>query len=154
MKIIVAPTDFSAVSLNAVDYATDMACMIGAKLILLHVYTIPIPVSEVPMPVLNVEEMEDNARVQLDRLNKTLSQRTGGRITIQNEVQGGNVVDIIMEYCDKIQPYAIVMGAEGANKIERFLFGGETVKSLKKLKWPLIVIPPLASFKNIRKIGI
>jgi len=34
MKTIIAPTDFSAVSLNAVNYAADMAQDINAELIL------------------------------------------------------------------------------------------------------------------------
>jgi nucleotide-binding universal stress UspA family protein len=48
MRTIIAPTDFSAVSLNAVNYAADLAVAINAELILLHVVQIPITVSEIP----------------------------------------------------------------------------------------------------------
>jgi nucleotide-binding universal stress UspA family protein len=37
MQTIVTPTNFSAASLNAVNYAADMACVIGANLSLLNV---------------------------------------------------------------------------------------------------------------------
>ena len=45
MRTIVAPTDFSSVSINALNYAADLAAAIEADLILLHVVQIPITVS-------------------------------------------------------------------------------------------------------------
>ena len=49
MKLIIAPTDFSAISDNAIKYATDMAAAMGANLMLVNVYQIPISFSEVPL---------------------------------------------------------------------------------------------------------
>jgi len=45
MRTIVAPTVFSSVSINALNYAADLAAAIEADLILLHVVQIPITVS-------------------------------------------------------------------------------------------------------------
>ena len=45
------------------------------------------------------------------------------------------------------------MGAEKTSALERVLFGGRTVEALKQLEWPLIIVPPNAVFRNIRKIG-
>ncbi len=42
MKTILAPTDFSASSINAVDYAADMALAIKAQLILINAVQFPI----------------------------------------------------------------------------------------------------------------
>jgi len=62
MRTIIAPTDFSPVSINAVNYAADMACMLRANLTLFHVYPIPQPVSEVPVTEYNIEQIESDAR--------------------------------------------------------------------------------------------
>ena len=62
MKTIIAATDFSPNSENAVHYAADMATVLGAELHLLHVYSIPIPVSEVPIPVVDAKEIEEARR--------------------------------------------------------------------------------------------
>ena len=54
MKTIIIPTDFSGNALYAAYYALDLAAMIGARLNLLHVYTLPVQVSEIPIaPVLD-----------------------------------------------------------------------------------------------------
>ncbi len=41
MKTIIAPTDFSDVSLNAVYYAADMASTVNANLLILHATEAP-----------------------------------------------------------------------------------------------------------------
>jgi nucleotide-binding universal stress UspA family protein len=68
-------------------------------------------------------------------------------------VREGDVTNEIEDYCTKVNPYAIVIGAESASALERFLAMGETVRLLQHLHWPLIIVPPSANFKGIRKIG-
>jgi nucleotide-binding universal stress UspA family protein len=153
MKPIIAPTDFSAVSLNAVNYAADMAAMLGLHLNLLHVYAIPVAVSEVPVPVFNADELDAEARNKLEELRDKLLTRTGGRIAINTEVRAGSVLPEIIAYSAKTKPYAVVMGAETTTPVERIFFGGKTVEALKMLEWPLIVVPPGVVFRNIRKVG-
>ena len=78
MKTIIAPTDFSPNSENAVLYAADMALQFDAKLCLLHVYSIPIPVSEVPVPAIDARQMEKDALEQLEKIKAKLISRTNG----------------------------------------------------------------------------
>src|SRR5688572_13745632 len=99
---IVAPTDFSGVSLNAVNYAADMACMLRVNLILLHVYAVPVAVSEIPVPVLDLNELETDAVRNLNALKEKLLARTGGRIAIHTVVRPGNVLTEIISYCSII----------------------------------------------------
>ena len=153
MKPIVAPTDFSAVSLNAVNYAADMASMLGVNLNLLHVIEVPVPVIEMPVPGVDLTELEQDAASTFDRLKEKLLARTGGRITIHSAIKLGNVLTQIISYCTSVKPRAVIMGAEKTSALERALFGGRTVESLKQLEWPLIIVPPNAVFRNIRKIG-
>ena len=42
MQTIIAPTDFSNISLNAVNYAADMAMALNANLLILHAIELPI----------------------------------------------------------------------------------------------------------------
>ncbi len=153
MKPIVAPTDFSPVSANAVNYAADMAAMLGMSLNLLHVYAIPVPVSEVPAPVVNVRDLEADATAKLDALKDKLLTRTMGKIGIRTDVRPGNILPEIISYCKEIKPHAVVMGAESSSAFERVFFGGKTMEALKQMEFPLIVVPPNVSFSNIRKIG-
>jgi nucleotide-binding universal stress UspA family protein len=153
MKTIVATTDFSPVSINAVHYAADMANMLGLRLDLLYVYAIPVPVSEVPIPF-NVEQAEDAANTLLNKLKEDLLKRTSSRLSIRTAIKGGDTVSEIKKYCETVKPHTVVMGSETANVIERFLIGGKTLGAVRRLKWPLLIVPPEASFKNIRKVGM
>lgn len=154
MKTIIAPTDFSANSLNAVDYAADMANMLGAHLTLFHVYAIPTPATEMPIPNYDVEALATAADTEIQKLKDNLLSRLNDRLIIYTETRPGYVITELETYADSVKPFAVVMGAESAGAFERFLFGGKTIEAVKDLAWPLIIVPPTARFTNIRKVGL
>ena len=155
MKTIVVPTDFSTISLNAVNYAADLACVIGTNLSLIHVCIIPITLSEVPPPTINMEELVTDAEEKIRELKEKINYRLGEKLTIYTVVKQGDVVSEIDEYCNTVNPYAVVMGAESYGAFERFLIGGgKTISSMRKLSWPLIVVPPEVKFVSMKKIGL
>ena len=53
-----------------------------------------------------------------------------------------------------MRPYAVVMGAESAGGFQRLLFGGKTLNAIRRLQWPLIIVPPTVRFRSIKKIGL
>ena len=154
MRTIIAPTDFSPVSINAVNYAADMACMLRANLTLFHVYPIPQPVSEVPITEYSIEQMESDAKRKINALKEDLLDRTGERIIIHNELRAGDVLSNLTGYCAEVMPYAVVMGAESLGGLERFILGGKTTGAVERLESPLFIVPATAKFKRIAKIGL
>ncbi len=154
MKTIIAPTDFSAASLNAVNYAADMACVIGTGLSLLHVCPIPVSFTDVPAPAYSTAELVANAEEQMKVLAENILHRTKDRIKITTGVKQGDVVLGIDELCHNVNPYAVVMATESNSVFERFLFGGKTINAVRQLAWPLIVVPPTVQFTSIKKIGL
>ena len=153
MKVIIAPTDFSEISINAVNYAADLAVTIHAGLALLHVYQVPVNYSEVPLPATILSDTE-NAIAKIEKLKEKLTERTRAEIKIYTEVQIGSVITVLRDYCKDLKPYAVVMGAQGAGAVERFLFGSNTISAMKHLSWPLIVVPAEAKYTRIKKIGL
>lgn len=154
MKTIIVPTDFSEVSLNAVYYAADMACVIHTDLSLIHVCPIPVVLSEVPVPPYTLAELVDDAKEKMTLLKEEVMNRTGKRIKITTTVKTGEPVHGIYEHCDAMNTYAIVMGVEDSGAFDRFLFGSKTISAIKELVWPVIVVPPGVKFTSISKIGL
>lgn len=154
MKTIVAPTDFSSLSVNAVNYAADLTCIIGMDLALVHVCQIPMAFNEVPVPESRIDDIIKNAEEKMKLLKEDLLTRTRERINIATEIKMGNVVHEIAEYCTAVNTYAVIMGTESANAFERFLSGGKTISAIKQFSWPIIVVPPEAKFESLRKIGL
>jgi nucleotide-binding universal stress UspA family protein len=56
--------------------------------------------------------------------------------------------------CNKICPFAVVMGTKGTSGIEKVLFGSNTLTAIRHLTWPVICVPPGKTFgTGIKKIG-
>jgi nucleotide-binding universal stress UspA family protein len=155
MKTIIVPTDFSPVATNAMNYAADMALGINASLLLLHVYQVPVSMTDVPVVIVSAEEMKKSSEEKLEELKQSLTHITSGKIKIYTEVKMGDVADELENLCKNIRPFAVVMGTKGASGIERILFGSTTLTAIRHLTWPVIVVPPGKEYgKGIKKIGL
>ena len=154
MKTIIAAVDFSANAENAANYAADMAAQSGHQLLLAHVCTFPLSVTEMPVVFYNMEDLVEDARQQLEKLRDALLTRTNGRISISTVVKQGDIVGELRDCCFENNTYAIVMGREEMGAFERFLIGSRTVTGIRQMPCPVVAVPPGASFRGIRNIGI
>ena len=154
MKTIIVATDFSPVSTNAMNFATDMALAIDASLLLFNAYNIPVSYSDVPIVLISVEDLKKSSESKLEELKKDITHITSGKVKIATEARMGNTVDELEDLCNKVQPFAVVMGARGASGIEEVIFGSTTLTAIRHLTWPVICIPPGKEYgKGIKKIG-
>ncbi len=153
MRTIVIPTDFSPIATNSMNYAIDMAMELNTSITLIHVYQIPVSITEVPIVMASAEDLKKDAEQKLDEVKMGIEHITSGKLKIYTEARVGNVVDELEDFCEKIQPFAVMMGTKGASGLERLLFGSTTLTTIKHLNFPVIVIPPGSVYKTIKKIG-
>lgn len=153
MNTIVAPTDFSASSINAVNYAADLALMTGHSLSVFHVCVVPVAIGEA-LPVYSPAELYTDAEKEMEKLKGDLLGRTGGRLKIITEIRQGGITPEIYSYCHSVNPWLVVMGGEKAGGFERFLLGGRTTDAIKNMQWPLIIVPADVRFQAIHRIGL
>ena len=154
MKTIIVATDFSPVATNALHYGIEMAKAANTSMMLVHIYNIPVSYSDVPVMLVSVEEMKKVAEERLAELKKEVEHITSGTLKVYMEARLGNVSDELEDICNKIQPFAVVMGTRGASGIEKVLFGSTTLTVIRHITWPVICVPPGKSFgKGIKKIG-
>ena len=155
MKKIIVPTDFSPAALNAVNYAADMALAIHAEIHLLHIYQIPISVTETPLVFISVEELRDNAEKKLAKLKKDLEHITSGKLEIQTESRLGDLTDELENYCNTVQPFVVVMGTRGHSAVEKALFGSNALSVIRHLTWPVICVPIGKEYGvGIKRVGL
>ncbi|HEY1871175.1 MAG TPA: universal stress protein [Chitinophagaceae bacterium] len=153
MKTIVVPIDFSAISNNAADYAVGLAKETGCSILLFYAYQLPVSITDVPIVLVSMEDLKKNSENKLEEAKKTLEQKVGDSIKIYAEAKLGDIVDELQGLCNKIKPFAVVMGTKGATGVERVFFGSTTLGTIKHLTWPVIVIPPQKKYSSIKKIG-
>lgn len=153
MKTILVATDFSHSARNAAKYAADMAVAVNAKVLLLHVYQIPVTYLEVPVLV-NEEAIRNEAEANIKKLKEELVGKTAGKITVETEVRMGTFFHELKETCKEVDPYAVILGSQGTTAAEHFFFGTHAVYTTKNLRWPVITVPQTARFAAIKKIGL
>lgn len=153
MKKILVTTDFSQAATNAVYYAVDMALSINAELLLLHVVQTPISFSDMPL-AMGLEDIMRNAEKDMQQLKEQLLLRTGGKINIEAEVGLGSFFEELENICERVIPYAVVMGSKGKTITEHLMYGTHAVYTVKHLAWPVITVPPEAGFAAVKKIGL
>ena len=64
------------------------------------------------------------------------------------------MADEVEKLCQTLNPFAVVMGTRGVTGAGRFFLGSNSLSVIGKVTAPVFVIPPGATFKQIRKIGL
>jgi len=154
MKTILAPTDFSTSSVNAVNYAADLACSIKAKLVLFHAMPFPIAVSEISVPGDFADDMLDTSQKNMEALLKDIQIRTRSSISVTTEIKIGSVDLEIENISARERPLAVVMGIHPGKSLERALMGSSIFHAMNYVRFPTLIIPENVRFREIKKIGM
>jgi nucleotide-binding universal stress UspA family protein len=143
MKIstVLCPTDFSACSDVALDFAIDLARRRGANIRLLHVFQVPPYVGweDGSMAVASVElfrDLRDRVDEQLSELVERCS-RAG--VTATSEQLEGPAHTRIAELSAEVD--LLVMGTHGRTGLPRLLLGSVAERVVRMAKCPVISVP-------------
>ncbi|GMV44077.1 MAG: universal stress protein [Myxococcales bacterium] len=143
-KAILYPTDFSAPSRTALDFALSFADQMGARLDLLHVLKLPTFVPAIPgeppvyMPQTAVSSMKELYRTELERLT---DQTREGSVTY-NVTIGGNPGQAIAEYAQEQALDLVVMPSHGHGGLHNLFFGSTAEATVRLSPAPVLVVPP------------
>lgn len=147
MQSIITPTDFSQASLNAVNYAADMALALNTRLVVLHATGTPGNSGDI-----YTAPAHDEIDEKLNSLKNDLIKRTNKKIPVHTKKTIGFTESEIISACRHQKPLAVIMATRGASFMEHFFKGSITVYLSKNLKYPVIVVPHGLEHKPIRKI--
>lgn len=153
MQTILALTDFSVPSDNAVLYAAQLAQSLRSSLTILHVYQVPVSMSDVPLMMISTEELRENVEKSLSRTAE-LVKKSQQELEVRMESRLGDVVDEVNTLCVEIKPLLLVAGKHGAKGVERFLFGSTSLSLMRHVNYPLIAVPDNYASRQINNIAI
>lgn len=151
MPLIITATDFSPVGNNAVRYACSLAETVGARVIVLHSFIFPAMFSDLPLPASLVNEAQNDADIHMTRLVNEL-QGDHKEIDIKGKVDYGDILSTLDNYTkENIHPWLIIIGNSVAG--EKGTWPDSTiVDALKTLKYPVLAVPPGATYHPVKKI--
>ena len=153
MKTIVVPTDFSASAEHASIYAAELAKSINATVLLLHVYQMPITMSDFPVLIISAEELKNNADKGLQRA-KEAAEKVMPDVQFETESRLGDIVEEIKDVCSKRGIVALVAGTKNRSGLENFLLGNTALSIVKHCDFPIITVPQGAVIKTPTTIAL
>lgn len=150
MTTILVPTDLSPAAQNATNYAANLCKAVGAKMILLHVYMLPVPISEIPYVMISADEIQKASETALRKEANRIFESLG--IEIEWIVRLGLASDEIRDMESETNIDLVVMGMKGVGELDK-LIGSTTVAVIRKCHKAVLVIPRQAKFVPFKLIA-
>lgn len=163
MKTILIPTDFSLAANNAAHYALQLGKGIKAGLKLCYAITLPVerPMGQqVTWPLMDYSSLQKEANEELKKISAELETKAGLPVhpdtdqpPVHYAAEIGSVTEVIKLMVDREKVNLVVMGTSGAGLLSRFFLGSSSRELMDHAHFPILLVPPGAVFKGIRKIA-
>jgi nucleotide-binding universal stress UspA family protein len=139
MHRVIIPVDFSETSLNAARFAAKM--LAGKKDAVAILYN-------------NYESADDHDITinYLESLKKEFIKSGVESVQLEHEM-GGDLIDNIANLAHSVRATLITMGITGKSAIKQIMFGSNTLKLIDRNLYPVMIIPPGASYNGISNVA-
>jgi nucleotide-binding universal stress UspA family protein len=140
MKTVIVPVDFSRTSLNTAGYAIKMLTgQYDVQVILYHAY-------EKASEATEANELLEELKVKL---------REYGIAKINTHAEeASDFPDAVTRFARHNAAHLIVMGLTGKSKLQQLFLSSKTLKIVDKNVCPVLIIPPSATFKQIKNVAL
>jgi nucleotide-binding universal stress UspA family protein len=135
IRTILHPTDFSAGSEAAFQYASDLARDYGARLIVLHALEPAIAIAgEGALVPFDLDELGAEARRRLEDIP------AGRGVRLDRVLREGPSALTVVEVAREVNADLIVMGTHGRTGIGRLFLGSVAEEVLRKAPCPVLTV--------------
>lgn len=139
-KVILVPVDFSKGSEQAVEKAAELGRALGAKLILLHAYQLPVfalPDAAVTVSPTYVADLTSSAQGALNQHRDALAAKG---VKADAEIVEGMPAATIVKRAQECAAAMIVMGTHGRGGFQRFLLGSTAERVVRTATVPVLTV--------------
>lgn len=151
---ILVPIDFSEASKKALDWACSFAERFKAELLIMHVFELKKSYYEHESIGNNQVLTRDIKDEKIERLKTMIVQKgISKRVSVEYITESGNFHTRLKEAINIHDVDFVVMGTEGAEDWENYLFGSDAVKVLGYCNKLLAVIPAQNGEIKIKKMA-
>ena len=138
LERILVPVDFSACSLDALEYAAVVAQQAKASLMLLHVLE---PVSYgLDFPLGHSRTREQVRETWTKRLEELAASLRVRQVPVESQLRGGHPADSILDSARSLPCDLIVMGTHGRRGISHAFSGSVAEAVLRKASCPVLTV--------------
>ena len=144
IKRVLCPIDFSDCSRRALDHALAIGRWFGAAVDVLHVTPEVLIAGRAEMQM-RLEVLRTEAYADTTEQAKRFVQDAGtSDLKVHVAVERGDPATVIVAAAPSSEAGMVVMGTHGRSGFERLLLGSITERVLRRVRCPLLTVPPHA----------
>lgn len=139
-KTILVPVDFTDTSERALDYAVDLAKQLGASVVVMHAYELPVYgfpdgafVATVEMATRIMNGAQAGLQAEVDK-------HKAAGVEIKTVLRQGIAVDEVHSVADEVNADLIVVGTHGRRGLARALLGSVAENVIRTSTRPVLAI--------------
>ena len=155
MKTVLYATDYSQNSVAALQLSYLLAQKFKAKLIVMHVFDIPISLaSPLSVSYMNKEKqlfVENRSKLKTFCSEHLGEGRENANISFMVE-EDGSVWNGILEKAIKFDADMIVVGTKGVSQVKKFILGSTTKALIRKAPCSVLAVPEAAKAVHFKKM--
>lgn len=139
-KTLLVPTDFGEASDRALAYAVGLAKKLGADVVVLHAFEIPMvgfPDGAMVATAELTSRILEGAQAGLDR---SLARHKGDGVTMRAVVRQGDAWRSVLDAAAEFSAGMIVMGTHGRRGLPRALIGSVAEKIVRTATVPVLTV--------------
>lgn len=133
---IVVPIDFHEASLRALAIAKELAPAFNAKIVLLHVCTIPVYAYPGLAPML-MQSLNEDVLKAAEKATKELAAQHGD---LESVVREGDPATEVLDFVKERAPKLVVMGTHGRRGLSHLLLGSVAEKVVRQATSPVLTV--------------
>ena len=137
---IVAATDLSPPGAAAVEWAATLARALGAKLVIVNVYDIPLaglPDASILVSATTASRLSDAAQAALDKEVQRVREATP---RVEGALKQGDAREVVPAFASEIGAGLIVVGSHGRRGLARALLGSVAEGIVRTSTIPVVVV--------------
>lgn len=153
IKKLLVPIDYSDLSYSTIEFVMPLAAMFDADVILYHGIHVPVQIAEVPLTYLTEKDIRNDAYDRIQGLTEE-TKRKFPNIKISAHATVDFVEEGISSAAKDLHADMIIMGVNERTYLQRTLAGTNASGVINKCETPVMIVPPGAIYKEIKKIVI
>lgn len=153
---ILVPTDFSNLSLVAIEYAVKMASRINGTVTLLHVMDRVVKPTRASMQEEAKAISREASALARERFVPIVEEaqrynKTDNPIVVKIR-RGRSFSNTVRLFAKRNKIGLIIMGTKGASGLSKYVLGSNAVSVMDASRIPVLAVPARAQFKNFKNV--
>ncbi|AMV39559.1 universal stress protein [Planctomyces sp. SH-PL62] len=139
---ILAPSDFSSHSEDALRYACGLAERFQAELHVIHVLSEMVPAGPDPllMPVMPAQYYEDDEKRATEALATVIKPEWGTPKSVTTAIRWGVAAEAIVDHAAEIKADLIVIATHGRTGLSHVLLGSVAERIVREAPCPVLTV--------------